>query len=110
MSVLCAFSGSTFLVHKQKKVEEGHCSALTNVKQTSLSLWMQFARSFLFSGLSSDCQHLSPSCSLPAPFQGLSAAEGWLGKLYNHPFLPSGLICFFCTCVTLFTKKQFCLA
>lgn len=63
-------------------------------------------RSFLLSGLSSDYQHLSPSRSSPAPSQEWSAAGGRLGKLYDHPLLPFGLICFFCTCVTLFTKKN----
>lgn len=96
-SVFCASHGSSSLIHRQKNVE-GHCSALTNMKQSSLSLWMQFVKSFLFSGLSSDSQPLFLSCSLPS--QGLSAA----------PCLPSGLVCFFCTCVALFTQKQFCLA
>lgn len=85
-SVSCASPGRTALVHRQKKVE-GHCSALTNIKQSSHSLWMQLVKSFLFSGLSSDSQPLFPSCSLPSPSLGLSAA----------PFLLSGLVCFFCT-------------
>lgn len=60
---------------------------------------MQLVKSFLFSGLSSDSQPFFPSCSLPSPSLGLSAA----------PFLLSGLVCFFCTSA-LFTQKQFCLA
>jgi len=37
VSVLSAFNGSAFLVHRQENIE-GHCSALTDVKQTSASL------------------------------------------------------------------------
>lgn len=93
-SVLCA---SPSLVHRQKK--NWRPLPLTNIKQSSLSLWVQFMKSFLFSGLYSDSQPLFPSCRLPSSSQGLRAA----------PFLPSGSVCFFCTCVMLFTQKQFCL-
>lgn len=96
-SVFCSSPANTSLVHRHKK---GHCTALTNIKQSSLSLWMQFVKTSLFSGLSSDSQPPFPSCSLSHPSQGLSAA----------PFLPPGLVCFFCTCVALSTQKQFCLA
>lgn len=82
-SVFCASHGSSSLIHRQKNVE-GHCSALTNMKQSSLSLNAVceiipvFWAFFWFSASLSQLQFAIPGaeCSPLSPF--------WLGLLFLH--------------------------